>query len=60
MSSLFDPPIERRRSDSAKWGQVARRDTDVSGAWRADMDLPAADKIIEAVKERLDERVFGY
>jgi len=60
MSSLFDPPIERRLSDSAKWGQVARRDTDVIGAWLADMDLPSADKIIDAVKNRLDERVFGY
>ncbi len=60
MTSYFDPPIERRGSDSAKWGKFASRQHDVIGAWVADMDLPSADKIIEAVKNRLDERVFGY
>lgn len=60
MSLLFDPPIERRGSDSAKWSRFAKHDKDVIGAWVADMDLPSADKIIEAVKARLDERVFGY
>ena len=60
MSSIFDPPIERRGSDSSKWGRFRRKDRDVIGAWVADMDLPSADQIIEAVKARLDERVFGY
>jgi cystathionine beta-lyase len=59
-SSGFDPPIERRGSDSTKWGRFASSDHDVIGAWVADMDLPSSDRIIEAVKARLDERVFGY
>jgi cystathionine beta-lyase len=60
MSSIFDPPIERRNSDSIKWSKFSDENHDVIGAWVADMDLPTSDKIIEAIKRRLDERVFGY
>ncbi len=58
--SLLDPPIERRDSDSTKWSRFASKEQDVIGAWIADMDLPTSDKIIGAIKNRLDERVFGY
>ncbi|MDA0272822.1 MAG: hypothetical protein O3C68_06180, partial [Proteobacteria bacterium] len=58
--SLFDPPIERRSSDSTKWSRFSSKEHDVIGAWVADMDLPTSSKIIDAVKVRLDERVFGY
>lgn len=58
--SLFDPPIERRSSDSTKWSRFSSKEHDVIGAWVADMDLPTSSKIIDAVKARLDERVFGY
>ncbi|NKB96907.1 MAG: putative C-S lyase [Pseudomonadales bacterium] len=60
MTELFNPPIERRGSDSAKWTKFASNERDVIGAWVADMDLPSADEIINAIKDRLDERVFGY
>ncbi len=59
-SSLFDSPIERRASDSTKWSRFSSKEHDVIGAWIADMDLPTSDKIIDAIKDRLDERVFGY
>ena len=58
--ALFDPPIERRSSDSTKWSRFSSEEHDVIGAWVADMDLPTSSKIIDAVKVRLDERVFGY
>ncbi|MBT3625984.1 MAG: hypothetical protein HN526_17960, partial [Gammaproteobacteria bacterium] len=58
--TLFDPPIERRASDSTKWNRFSSKEHDVIGAWIADMDLPTSDKIIDAIKIRLDERVFGY
>jgi len=57
---FFDPPLERRNSDSVKWRKFASGDRDIIGAWVADMDLPTAESIIEAVRTRLDERVFGY
>ena len=59
-SALFEPPIERRASDSTKWARFASEEHDVIGAWIADMDLPTSAKIIHAIKSRLDERVFGY
>ena len=58
--TLFDPPIERRASDSTKWARFSSTEHDVIGAWIADMDLPTSAKIINAIKNRLDERVFGY
>ena len=58
--TLFDPPIERRASDSTKWARFSSKEHDIIGAWIADMDLPTSEKIIGAVKRRLDERVFGY
>ena len=58
--TLFDPPIERRASDSTKWARFSSKEHDIIGAWIADMDLPTSEKIIGAVKSRLDERVFGY
>ena len=58
--TLFDPPIERRASDSTKWSRFSNKEHDVIGAWIADMDLPTSNNIINAIKGRLDERVFGY
>jgi cystathionine beta-lyase len=60
VASLFNQPVERRNSDSTKWRKFADDDHDVIGAWVADMDLPSADAIVDAVKARLDEGVFGY
>jgi cystathionine beta-lyase len=60
VTSLFDLPVDRRGSDSTKWGKFASNDRDVIGAWVADMDFPSDPRIIEAVKARLDEQVFGY
>lgn len=60
MTSRFDPPIERRGSDSLKWQKYADAAHDVIGAWVADLDLPTAEPVIDAVRKRLDERVFGY
>lgn len=59
-TTQFDPAIERRASDSTKWSRFSNKKHDVIGAWIADMDLPTSDKIIDAIKNRLDERVFGY
>jgi len=59
-TTQFDPVIERRASDSTKWSRFSNKKHDVIGAWIADMDLPTSEKIIDAIKNRLDERVFGY
>lgn len=53
----FDQPIDRRGTDSEKWD---RFDPDVLPLWVADMDFPSAEPIIEALRKRLEHRVFGY
>lgn len=53
----FDHLIDRRLSDSLKWGTY---EEDVLPMWVADMDFPAPEAVIEALRERVDHRVFGY
>ena len=58
-SSLFEPTDRTARLPTALNGPVSRaRNTMLSAPWIADMDLPTSDKIIDAIKDRLDERVF--
>ncbi|WP_412478348.1 MalY/PatB family protein [Azonexus sp. IMCC34839] len=56
--SRFDEPIDRRDSDSIKWGKYAGRD--VLPLWVADMDFAAPPAVIEALHRRIDHGVFGY
>jgi cystathionine beta-lyase len=53
----FDAVIERRGTDSAKWGLYPE---DVIPMWVADMDFVSADPIIRALHRRTDHGVFGY
>ncbi|MDE2599573.1 MAG: PatB family C-S lyase [Rhodocyclaceae bacterium] len=53
----FDTPIERRGTDSMKWGRYG---ADVLPLWVADMDFAAPPPVIAALQRRLDHGVFGY
>jgi cysteine-S-conjugate beta-lyase len=53
----FDQAIERRGTDSHKW---QRYGDGIIPLWVADMDFFSAEPIIEALRERVDQRVFGY
>jgi cystathionine beta-lyase len=53
----FDQIIERRGTDSIKWGVYSQ---EVIPLWVADMDFKSADPIIHALKLRSDHGVFGY
>lgn len=56
--SPFDTLIDRRHSDSIKWGKYAGRD--VLPLWVADMDFAAPPAVIAALHRRIDHGVFGY
>jgi cystathionine beta-lyase len=56
--STFDAPVDRRNSDSIKWGRYAGRD--VLPLWVADMDFAAPPPVIEALHRRIEHGVFGY
>ena len=52
----FDAVIDRRNDDSIKW-KVAENELPM---WVADMDFQAAPEILEALRNRLNQGVFGY
>jgi len=53
----FDQLIERRGTDSTKWGLYPE---DVIPMWVADMDFKSAQPIIQAIHQRVDHGIFGY
>lgn len=53
-----EPPIDRRGTSSLKWEKYAGRD--VLPLWVADMDLPTAPFVVDAVRERLGHPILGY
>jgi len=53
----FDQVIDRRASDSGKWGHY---DADVLPLWVADMDFVSPESVIRALHERVEHGVFGY
>lgn len=57
MTYDFDRVVERRRSDSVKWGLYGE---DVLPLWVADMDFPSPEPVIRALRERVEHGVFGY
>lgn len=58
MSFDFDTVIDRRSTDSLKWGLYKGRD--VIPMWVADMDFRAPPPILEALHRRVEHGVFGY
>jgi cystathionine beta-lyase len=56
--SPFDTPLDRRDSDSIKWGKYAGRD--ILPLWVADMDFAAPPPVLAALHRRIEHGVFGY
>lgn len=54
----FDEVIDRTQSDSMKWHKY--QGTDIIPLWVADTDFKSPPSIIEAIKKRADEGIFGY
>lgn len=53
----FDRVIDRRSTDSAKWRAYP---PDVLPLWVADMDFPAPEPVIQALRERVEHGIYGY
>lgn len=58
----FDRVIERRNTDSSKWDNVTALfgSPDVLPMWVADMDFPAPEPVVDAIKKRAEHPIFGY
>ena len=58
LPNLFDRVIPRRGTASEKWD--IPRGEDVLPLWVADMDFRAAPAIVDALRSRVEDGVFGY
>jgi cystathionine beta-lyase len=56
--SPFDVAIDRRNSDSIKWGKYAGRD--ILPLWVADMDFAAPPAVLDTLHRRIEHGIFGY
>jgi cystathionine beta-lyase len=54
----FDRVLDRRNTDSLKWGRYRGRD--ILPLWVADMDFQAPPAVLEALHRRVDQGIFGY
>jgi cystathionine beta-lyase len=57
MNSNFDQAFERRGTRSVKWDLF---DPDVLPLWVADMDFPAPEPVIQALRQRVEHGIYGY
>ncbi len=58
----FDTPIDRKNTDCLKFDFALRRGKpeDILPLWVADMDFKTSDKILYALKKRVEHGIFGY
>jgi cystathionine beta-lyase len=58
----FDKMIDRRSTFSSKWNQCEQLagQTDVLPMWVADMDFSSPPAVVEALRDRVEHRIFGY
>ena len=54
----FDKLTERRGTACVKWDEC--EDPDVIPMWVADMDFEVAPPIVEALRKRVEHKIFGY
>ena len=62
MNYNFDEVIDRSNNFSAKWSEMDKKygSNDLLPMWVADMDFKTAPCIMEALKNRLEQGIFGY
>ncbi len=53
----FDQVIERKGTDSAKWGKYPQ---EVLPLWVADMDFVTSQMVIDALQQKVKHGIFGY
>lgn len=58
----FDEPINRQNNHSAKWEEMDKKfiSNNLWPMWIADMDLKTAPEIIDAMRAKVEEGIFGY
>jgi len=57
MINLFDQVIDRTQSQSIRWDKYG---PDVIPLWVADMDFQSPECVVQALRRRIDDGVYGY
>ena len=62
MSYNFDAIIDRSNNFAAKWSEMDKKygTNDLLPMWVADMDFKTAPCIMDALKDRLEQGIYGY
>ncbi|RDY24357.1 pyridoxal phosphate-dependent aminotransferase [Romboutsia maritimum] len=62
MKYNFDKKVDRIKNNSAKWNEMGKNfgHNDLLPMWIADMDFETAPEILEEMKNKLDQKIFGY
>lgn len=62
MKYNFDEIVDRSRNRSAKYDEAGKKfgSQDVIPLWIADMDFKTAQPVIDALKARAEEGIWGY
>ncbi len=56
----FDTPIDRRKTNSVKWGSRTVNRESLTSLSVADMDFAVDEHIVAALKKRIEHPIFGY
>ncbi|WP_106496279.1 MalY/PatB family protein [Lentibacillus sp. Marseille-P4043] len=62
MNYNFDQVNDRERTASKKWDTLSDKfgSDSIIPMWVADMDFKSPERVVEALKERADQGIFGY
>lgn len=62
MKYNFNERIDRSENHSAKWTEMGMKfgRNDLTPMWVADMDIKTAPEILEAMRNKLEQEIFGY
>ena len=62
MKYNFNERIDRSENHSAKWAEMEMKfgRTDLIPMWVADMDIKTAPEIVESMKKKVEQEIFGY
>ena len=62
MKFNFNEKVDRSKNHAAKWEEMGAKfgSNDLLPMWIADMDIKTAPEIVEAIKEKADQAIFGY
>ena len=62
MKFNFNEKVDRSKNHAAKWEEMGKKfgSNDLLPMWIADMDIKTVPEIVDAIKEKAEQAIFGY